>query len=93
MNKFGGLGATVIDSLDTLYIMGLADEFKAARTFVAERFDPIASKDHLNVFETTIRFLGGLISAYDLSGAQTKGSESYTGSASDNHRDSSSLAF
>ena len=27
-NLFAGLGATVIDSLDTLYIMGMLDEFK-----------------------------------------------------------------
>jgi mannosyl-oligosaccharide alpha-1,2-mannosidase len=31
INSFGGLGATLVDSLDTLYIMGLKDEFKKAR--------------------------------------------------------------
>jgi mannosyl-oligosaccharide alpha-1,2-mannosidase len=31
INSFGGLGATVVDSLDTLYIMGLKEEFKKAR--------------------------------------------------------------
>jgi mannosyl-oligosaccharide alpha-1,2-mannosidase len=30
-NSFGGLGATLVDSLDTLYIMGLKDEFQKAR--------------------------------------------------------------
>jgi mannosyl-oligosaccharide alpha-1,2-mannosidase len=27
-DKFGGLGAMVIDSLDTLYMFGLQEEFK-----------------------------------------------------------------
>ncbi|URD90741.1 Glycosyl hydrolase family 47 [Musa troglodytarum] len=45
VNSFGGLGATLVDSLDTLYIMGLRDEFQKAREVV-----------------------GGLLSAYDLSG-------------------------
>lgn len=31
VNSFGGLGATLVDSLDTLYIMGLEDEFQKAR--------------------------------------------------------------
>jgi len=30
------MGATAVDALDTLYIMGLKDEFKAARNWVAE---------------------------------------------------------
>ena len=30
------MGATVVDALDTLYIMGFKDEFKAARDWVAE---------------------------------------------------------
>lgn len=53
--------------------MGLSDEFRFARDWVADKFDPLASRDHLNVFETTIRFLGGLLSAYDLSGARPRG--------------------
>ena len=30
-DSFGGLGATMIDSLDTLYIMGLDEQFQKAR--------------------------------------------------------------
>ena len=30
-----GLGATIVDSLDTLWIMGMKDEFAAARDWVA----------------------------------------------------------
>jgi len=32
-----GLAATIVDSLDTLYIAGLFDEYKAARDFVATK--------------------------------------------------------
>ncbi|XP_048227819.1 mannosyl-oligosaccharide 1,2-alpha-mannosidase MNS1 isoform X2 [Ricinus communis] len=45
IDSFGGLGATLIDSLDTLFIMGLHEQFQKAREVV-----------------------GGLLSAYDLSG-------------------------
>lgn len=31
VDSFGGLGATLVDSLDTLYIMGLNEQFQKAR--------------------------------------------------------------
>lgn len=67
-NPFGGWGATLVDSLDTLWIMGLRDEFEVAAA-AAETIDfTHSSLDQVNVFETTIRYLGGFLSAYDLSG-------------------------
>ncbi|KAI4382027.1 hypothetical protein MLD38_008039 [Melastoma candidum] len=66
VNNFGGLGATLIDSLDTLYIMGLMEEFQRAREWVANSLD-FNKEYHASVFETTIRVVGGLLSAYDLS--------------------------
>ncbi|XP_021296941.1 mannosyl-oligosaccharide 1,2-alpha-mannosidase MNS1 [Herrania umbratica] len=67
VNSFGGLGATLIDSLDTLYIMGLDEQFQRAREWVATSLD--FNKDYdASVFETTIRVVGGLLSAFDLSG-------------------------
>ncbi|KAJ7952050.1 alpha-1,2-Mannosidase [Quillaja saponaria] len=67
VNSFGGLGATLVDSLDTLYIMGLHEQFQKAREWVANILD--FNKDYeASVFETTIRVVGGLLSAYDLSG-------------------------
>jgi hypothetical protein len=62
-NTFGGKGLTIIDSLDTLHLMGLNDEFAHARAFVATDFH---FGGHINVFENTIRVLGGLLSAYSL---------------------------
>ena len=89
-NAFGGLGATAIDSLDTLWMLGLKDEFARARAWVADKLSltgvrlPAAClvshmmgharkasacrEYYASVFETTIRILGGLLSAYDLSG-------------------------
>ena len=67
-NTFGGLGATLVDALDTLWIMGLKDDFRRAVKAVAT-LDFMSTRDSsLNLFETTIRYLGGLLSAYDLSG-------------------------
>ncbi|XP_009764246.1 mannosyl-oligosaccharide 1,2-alpha-mannosidase MNS1 isoform X1 [Nicotiana sylvestris] len=67
VDSFGGLGATLIDSLDTLYIMGLDEQFQRAREWVASSLDFNKNYD-ASVFETTIRVVGGLLSAYDLSG-------------------------
>lgn len=67
-NPFGGWGATLVDSLDTLWIMGMKDEFREA---VAAAYTIDFTKTQLeqvNVFETTIRYLGGFLAAYDLSG-------------------------
>ena len=33
------MGATIIDALDTLYIMGMKDEYNKARDWVAENLD------------------------------------------------------
>ncbi|XP_009145514.2 mannosyl-oligosaccharide 1,2-alpha-mannosidase MNS2 [Brassica rapa] len=66
VDSFGGLGATMIDALDTLYIMGLDEQFQKAREWVATSLD--FDKDYdASMFETTIRVVGGLLSAYDLS--------------------------
>eukprot|EP00252_Welwitschia_mirabilis_P007295 TRINITY_DN1853_c0_g1_i2.p1 TRINITY_DN1853_c0_g1~~TRINITY_DN1853_c0_g1_i2.p1 ORF type:complete len:452 (+),score=88.24 TRINITY_DN1853_c0_g1_i2:187-1542(+) len=66
VNNFGGLGASIIDSLDTLYIMGLDEQFQKAKEWVASSLDFNRDVD-ASVFETTIRVVGGLLSAYDLS--------------------------
>lgn len=67
-NPFGGWAATLVDALDTLWIMGLEDEFSAA-VKAAETIDFTRSDtDLVNIFETTIRYLGGFLAAYELSG-------------------------
>lgn len=66
-NNYGGWAATLIDSLDTLWIMGFKEDFnEAVRSIAAIDFND-TPESACNVFETTIRHLGGLLSAYDLS--------------------------
>ncbi|KAK4778488.1 hypothetical protein SAY86_006016 [Trapa natans] len=64
-----GLGATVVDALDTAIIMGLDDIVADAGSWVEGHLsEKISQKGHVNLFETTIRVVGGLLSAYHLSG-------------------------
>ncbi|KAH8416706.1 hypothetical protein KR222_009822, partial [Zaprionus bogoriensis] len=66
-HEWFGLGLSIVDSLDTMYIMGLEDEFNEARDWVKQSLHFHTSRD-VNLFEVTIRVLGGLLSAYHLSG-------------------------
>lgn len=71
-DPFCGWAATLVDSLDTLWIMGMIPEFEEAVNAVKTiDFTTTARKD-IPMFETTIRYLGGLLAAYDLSGAKYK---------------------
>ena len=65
--KFGGWGATLVDALDTMWIMGLKKEFEEALEFVEELDFTYSTEPRIPVFETTIRYLGGLLGAYDVS--------------------------
>jgi mannosyl-oligosaccharide alpha-1,2-mannosidase len=59
----------LIDSLDILWIMGLRDEFYAAVDAVDRNISfETTTAFQISTFETSIRFLGGLLSAYDVSG-------------------------
>ena len=60
------IGLTIIDSLDTLWVMGLKEEFQKARDWVATELSFDKNRD-VSTFETSIRIFGGLLSAYDLS--------------------------
>ena len=65
---FGNWSATLVDSLDTLWIMGLHEEFDEAVAAVGGIDFESSTSKIVSVFETTIRYLGGLLAAYDLSG-------------------------
>ncbi|KAK4549177.1 hypothetical protein LTR36_007635 [Oleoguttula mirabilis] len=71
-NPFNGWGATLVDSLDTLWIMGMQEEFDEAVEAVREIDFTTSPRADIPLFETTIRYLGGLVAAYDISGKQTK---------------------
>ncbi|KAL7032142.1 hypothetical protein ACKWTF_007233 [Chironomus riparius] len=62
------LGATIVDSMDTLYIMGMKDEFDEGREWIAKEFTLDNVSADISVFETNIRFVGGLLAAYALTG-------------------------
>lgn len=67
-NPFGGWAATLVDALDTLWIMDMKPQFdEAVQAAVTIDFTKTDLKQ-INVFETNIRYLGGFISAFDLSG-------------------------
>ncbi|CAH0044814.1 unnamed protein product [Clonostachys solani] len=68
---FGGWAATLVDSLDTLWIMGMKKEFQEATIAISAMDFSVTKDGSINVFETTIRHLGGLLGAYDLSGEPT----------------------
>ena len=61
------LGASIVDAADTLFIMGMKDEFEKARSWIR---DELSLEDDINadisVFEFNIRFIGGLLSAHAL---------------------------
>ncbi len=64
-NEWFNLGLTLVDSLDTMWLMGLGEEFEEARAWVEGEL-VIAQDVDVNLFETTIRVLGGLLSTYHL---------------------------
>ncbi|XP_006109433.3 endoplasmic reticulum mannosyl-oligosaccharide 1,2-alpha-mannosidase, partial [Myotis lucifugus] len=66
-SEWFGLGLTLVDSLDTMWILGLKKEFGEARRWVSEKLQFQKDVD-VNLFESTIRILGGLLSAYHLTG-------------------------
>ncbi|KAJ1887272.1 hypothetical protein LPJ66_009206 [Kickxella alabastrina] len=67
-DKWGGWGVTLVDSLDTLHIMELHEEFRQAVTQVAG-VDFSHAQDGFTTpfFEMVIRSLAGLLSAYEMS--------------------------
>ncbi|KAI1378079.1 glycoside hydrolase family 47 protein [Hypoxylon crocopeplum] len=73
-DPFCGWAATLVDALDTLWIMDMKDEFEEALLEV-EKIDFTTSefRPEIPVFETTIRYLGGLVAAYDVSGGKAGG--------------------
>lgn len=66
-SKWFNLGLTLVDALDTLLLLHLDAEFEEARKWVARSLN-VASDEAVNLFETTIRVLGGLLAAFHLSG-------------------------
>lgn len=58
-----GLGYTIIDSIDTLFLMGLDDEFHEAKSWINTS---LSLTGEVSFFETVIRCVGGLLSIYEM---------------------------
>lgn len=65
MAQPNGMGWIIVDALDTLMVMNLTTELKHAREWVSTTLNYEKDQD-VNTFETTIRMLGGLLSAHYL---------------------------
>ncbi|EEB90426.1 hypothetical protein MPER_11370 [Moniliophthora perniciosa FA553] len=65
IHAFNGWGVTLYDALDTMWIMGLDDYFNEALEIVAQADFMISPVSHASEI---VRYLGGLLSAYSLSG-------------------------
>jgi mannosyl-oligosaccharide alpha-1,2-mannosidase len=64
------LGLTIIEALDTLWIMGLDEEFRDGVEWVKGNLD-FDVDGEVSVFETAIRLVGGLLSAFHACGDPT----------------------
>lgn len=62
------MDATVVDSISTMAIMDLKEPLKQVKEYISSgAFEAKLTQNKLvSTFETTIRVLGGLLSAYDL---------------------------
>ncbi|KAB2637198.1 mannosyl-oligosaccharide 1,2-alpha-mannosidase MNS3-like [Pyrus ussuriensis x Pyrus communis] len=71
VDGLGGLGATIVDALDTAMIMGADEVVSEAGLWIETHLsNKINQTGQVNLFETTIRVLGGLLSAYHLSSVE-----------------------
>ncbi|GAA5950758.1 hypothetical protein JCM8115_004964 [Rhodotorula mucilaginosa] len=71
MSPAGPVGYFLIDSLDSLLLTGLTDEYRRARDWVEKLSFDLDDKFHtfeVKLVPITIRVLGGLLSAYHYSG-------------------------
>ncbi|KAJ5960128.1 uncharacterized protein N7479_007278 [Penicillium vulpinum] len=66
-NTLGGWRATLIDNLDTLWIMGMHNEFKKAVDAVTDIKFEHPQSPKINTYDVNIHLLGGLLAAFDLS--------------------------
>ncbi|OWA50314.1 Mannosyl-oligosaccharide alpha-1,2-mannosidase IA [Hypsibius exemplaris] len=62
------LGLTIVDSLDTLYLMGLHKELENATDWIKTKFNIRNAISTMSVFEANIRLLGGFLSIHALTG-------------------------
>lgn len=59
------MALTMVDALDTLIIMGLDSDYELCRDWIRSNLNFVEQSD-VNVFETTIRVMGGLLASFAL---------------------------
>jgi mannosyl-oligosaccharide alpha-1,2-mannosidase len=64
------LGATIVDAMDTLWIMNMTEEFEMGRNWIQKDLNIEAVDSPMSLFETVIRFVGGLLSCFALTNDQ-----------------------
>ena len=64
-NDLFGWGASIVDGIDTAVIMGLTDIVEKQLAWIAS-VDFTRSESLVDEFDAMIRYIGGLLSAYDL---------------------------
>jgi len=58
------VGLTIVEALDTLYLMGLDDELAEGVAWIRDNLDFRGINKDVQIFETNIRMVGGLLSGY-----------------------------
>ena len=66
-SSFGNLAATLVDSLDSLWILGFRDDFEDAVKAIGTIDFGKPDTEKVSLFEYTIRYLGGLLGAFEIS--------------------------
>ncbi|CCH42312.1 putative glycosyl hydrolase [Wickerhamomyces ciferrii] len=67
IDPFNGWSSTIVDALDSLWIIDEKQEFEEAINFLKTVNFKQSFRNNIPIFENIIRVLGGLISGYDLS--------------------------
>jgi mannosyl-oligosaccharide alpha-1,2-mannosidase len=63
-DNFAGFGATIVDSMDTMLLMGLNNEYEKCRQFIEQL--SFEKDEFVSLFEISIRILGGMLGAFEL---------------------------
>ncbi|CBK24829.2 uncharacterized protein [Blastocystis hominis] len=66
LDNNGHVGITLVEALDTLWLMGMRKEFDAAVKWIRESLSLDVNME-VSAFDYNARLLGGLLSAYELS--------------------------
>jgi mannosyl-oligosaccharide alpha-1,2-mannosidase len=65
---FGDWGATWVDAITTAHVMGLDNIVKDGIVFINSIDFDNTSQEEISIFETNIRYVGGLLSLHELTG-------------------------